>query len=164
MDELNEMSTQSVPKDGVNGIDEEDAQYWKDLYLRAVADYDNLQKTIPRRVDEQIRYRLKAMNARWLDVADAFCRATAFEGFESAPLEWREGFLAVRRLFDKTIEKNGLKPVDQLERFDPNIHEALSVCSDPSRENGTIVHVMQDGWTMDGELLRPAGVVVVKNK
>jgi molecular chaperone GrpE len=48
------------------------------------------------------------------------------------------------------------------ERFDPNLHEALSTQPADGAESGTVVEVLQKGYRLGGQLIRPARVVVAE--
>jgi molecular chaperone GrpE len=48
------------------------------------------------------------------------------------------------------------------ERFDPNVHEAMAQQPVDGAEPGTVVEVYQRGYRMDGNVLRPARVVVAQ--
>ena len=71
------------------------------------------------------------------------------------------GVLLVFRSLRDTLSRNGIEAVDPRgERFDPNLHEALSTQPLEGAESGTVVEVMQKGYRLDGQLIRPARVVV----
>ena len=48
------------------------------------------------------------------------------------------------------------------EKFDPQLHEALSTAAGRGRRAGTVVEVVQKGYRLGDQLLRPARVVVSK--
>jgi molecular chaperone GrpE len=71
------------------------------------------------------------------------------------------GVLLVFRSLREGLKRNGIEAVDpQGEKFDPNQHEALSTVSVEGTEPGTVVEVLQKGYRLDEQLLRPARVVV----
>jgi len=58
-----------------------------------------------------------------------------------------------------TLGSHGMKVVDPTgEKFDPNIHEATFETAYPGKEPGTIFHVEQKGYMLNGRVLRPAKV------
>ena len=62
-----------------------------------------------------------------------------------------------------TLERFGIKLIAaQGNRFDPNFHQAMMEMEDPSQPEGTVVMVMQAGYTIQDRLLRPALVAVSK--
>ena len=71
------------------------------------------------------------------------------------------GVLLVFRGLRETLKRNGIEQVDPKgERFDPNQHEALSTVAVDGAEAGVVVEVMQKGYRFEGQLIRPARVVV----
>jgi molecular chaperone GrpE (heat shock protein) len=61
-----------------------------------------------------------------------------------------------------TLGTHGMTVVNPLdERFDPNIHEATFEMPFPGKEPGTVFHVEQKGYLLNGRVLRPAKVCVL---
>jgi molecular chaperone GrpE len=61
----------------------------------------------------------------------------------------------------ETLRRNGVEVVDPKgEKFDPNFAEALSTVQVEGTEAGVVVEVMQKGYRFEGQLIRPAMVVV----
>ena len=59
--------------------------------------------------------------------------------------------------------RNGVEPVDPSgEAFDPQQHEALSTLPGSGAESGTVVEVVQKGYRLGDQLIRPARVVVAE--
>ena len=66
-------------------------------------------------------------------------------------------------MFNKTLEKFGVKIIDpQGEKFNPELHEAVSMQEIEDSESGIIITVMQKGYLLNERLIRPAMVVVAK--
>ena len=66
----------------------------------------------------------------------------------------------------QTLKKHGLErfdPSEASEKFDPNLHEATFMAPQAGREDGTVFHTQQKGFLLNGRVLRPAKVGVVKN-
>jgi molecular chaperone GrpE len=71
------------------------------------------------------------------------------------------GVLLVFRSLRDSLSRNGIEAVDPKgEKFDPTLHEALSTQPNEGAEPGTVVEVLQKGYRLDGQLIRPARVVV----
>jgi molecular chaperone GrpE len=133
---------------------------YRDRWLRAAAEVDNLIKRTRRDVERARRSERTVILKAFLDVLDNFDRALAMEGAETN--QWLEGFEATRRQMLETLEKFGARPfTSEGELFDPHRHEALGMAKVPNVDEGTIVEVIQTGYTLDNEeLLRPAKVIV----
>jgi molecular chaperone GrpE len=53
--------------------------------------------------------------------------------------------------------------VDPLgEPFDPNFHQAVTVIESTTAEPGSVLQVLQPGFTLHGRVVRPAMVMVAK--
>jgi molecular chaperone GrpE len=71
------------------------------------------------------------------------------------------GVLLVFRSLRDSLARNGVEAVDPKgEKFDPNAHEALSTVASEGVEAGVVVEVMQKGYRVGEQLIRPARVVV----
>ena len=63
----------------------------------------------------------------------------------------------------KAFEKHGVRRIDpQGQKFDPNLHQAMYEVPDDSVPAGTVVQVLQPGFTIGDRILRPAMVGVAK--
>ncbi len=69
--------------------------------------------------------------------------------------------LVLPRACARRLTRNGIEAVDPKgEKFDPNLHEALSTQPVEGTETGIVVEVMQKGYRLGEQLIRPARVVV----
>lgn len=74
------------------------------------------------------------------------------------------GLEMVRKNFFEVLEKNGLETVESIGKdFDPNFHEAMAQQPAEGKKDGEIITEFQKGYVLNGRLLRPAKVIVVKN-
>src|SRR5712671_2900959 len=74
-----------------------------------------------------------------------------------------EGVRATKRLLEQTLSHFGVRKIDALgKRFNPSLHEAVMEADDASQPPGTVVRVLEDGYTIQDRLLRPARVVVAR--
>ena len=70
--------------------------------------------------------------------------------------------LSLKLLFD-VMERAGVKIVDPVgEPFDPTLHEAMGMVESPDAEPGSVIHVVQKGYTLNDRLVRAAMVMVAK--
>jgi len=94
---------------------------------------------------------LEATGEDWKKHADETGKAL-FEGVE----------LTERDLL-KALEKQGIRRIDPNgQRFDPNLHQAMYEVTDETIAPGTVVQVLQAGFTIGDRILRPAMVAVAK--
>ena len=146
-----------------------DAQQERDEYLelakRTKADFENFRKRMAAEV-QAAAARGKAELAAGGDrcVIDNLERALEAAGPRDADdglAAGVESCVLVYRELARDAERHGIEAVDPKgEKFDPDRHEALS--TQPSREPsaGTVVEVMQKGYRLGEQLIRPARVVV----
>lgn len=140
-----------------------DAQKERDEYLelaqRTKADFENYRKRVAADV-QAATARGKAEVAREvIDAVDNLERALEAEGEDGDGL--RAGVEMVLKGLRETLDRNGIEAVDPKgEKFDPTQHEALSTMPAEGVESGHVVEVMQKGYRMGEQLLRPARVVV----
>ena len=63
------------------------------------------------------------------------------------------------------FEKNRIKKINtKNQKFDPNLHQAMSEIEDENHETGTVLQEIQPGYMLGDRLLRPALVAVAKKK
>ena len=66
-------------------------------------------------------------------------------------------------MFVQMMEKNGIQAIDpQGEKFNPELHQAMTMQQNDEVEANTVLAVMQKGYTLNERLIRPAMVVVSK--
>jgi molecular chaperone GrpE len=145
-----------------------DAEAKRDEYLelarRAQADFENYRKRMAAEV-QAAAFRGKAGVAREVvPVLDDLERALEAAGLDpegDSEDGLAHGVLLVFRGLRETLKRQGVEAVDPKgEKFDPNRHEALSTMPVEGVESGTVVEVLQKGYVMDEQLIRPARVVV----
>jgi len=133
-----------------------------DNYLRAVAETDNLRKRAARDVESASRYAIERFAAELLDVRDSLELGIA-AGATADPARLLEGMEATLRLLNKAFEKSGIVVIDPLgEPFNPEYHEAMVTQPTAEQEAGTVLAVVQKGYSLNGRLLRPARVVIAR--
>ena len=140
----------------------------KDQLLRALADAENARRRARKDVEEARNYAISRFAQDLLGVADNLGRA-----LESIPAERRESDDAVKaiaegiemtvREFETALARHGISKIDPLgEKFDYNLHQALFETAETDQPDGTVVQVLQTGYTIGERLLREAMVGVAK--
>jgi molecular chaperone GrpE len=135
-----------------------------DLAKRTKADFENFRK--------RMAVEMQAAGARGkgelardvIPVLDDLERALEAAGLDpegDSPDGLAHGVLLVFRSLRDTLVRHGIEAVDPKgEKFDPQWHEALSTVAADGTESGTVVEVLQKGYRLDDQLIRPARVVV----
>src|SRR5262245_10293176 len=141
----------------------------KDRSLRALAEVENVRKRLERERDEARSYSVTRFARDILTVADNLTRALA-----AFPADARarsddsvkavlDGVEATARELSAALARHGVKPIEaQGQRFDPHLHQAIAEVPAPGAQPGSVVNVVQTGYTIGERLLRPAMVTVAK--
>ncbi|BAE53300.1 nucleotide exchange factor GrpE [Paramagnetospirillum magneticum] len=157
----------AVDSERIKELEAEIAKLKNDV-LYAKAETENTRRRLEQQAEDRGRYAISNIAKDVLSVADNLRRA-----LDSVPASAREGNESLTALTTgvemterellATFERYGIKLVAaQGERFDPNLHQAMMEMEDPSQIEGTVVLVMQAGYTLHDRLLRPALVGVAK--
>jgi molecular chaperone GrpE len=127
----------------------------EDRYRRALADLDNYRKRSAREVEQRVAAAREAQLRDWLEAVDSVERALRMEPGDP-------GLTAVLDQMETILARHGVMRVDAVgARFDPERHEAIAVQPAADAPDHTVLEVARSGFTLDdGELLRPAQVVV----
>ncbi len=131
-----------------------------DRYVRAAAEMENIRKRAARDVEHARKYALEGFGRDLLAVKDSL--EMGLDAAASADADaLREGSAATLKLLSGTLERFGITEVDpEGEPFDPELHEAISMQPSADVEPGSVLTVVQKGYTLNDRLLRPAMVVV----
>src|SRR6201994_4903156 len=135
----------------------------RDRTLRTLAEMENLRKRTAKEVADARAYGITGFARDVLDIADNLQRA-----LDAVPAENREladpmlktlieGVELTERSLLNALEKNGVKKFDPTgEKFNPNFQQAMYEVPDASVPSGTVVQVVQAGYTLGERVLRPA--------
>jgi len=140
-----------------------------DKYLRTVAELENVRRRAREENDKTAKFAIANFVSDLVTVAENFFMAS-----ENAPKdeiaknpEIKNYALAIEmteKELLKVLEKNNVKriyPIDQ--DFDHNFHEAIANIESDAKE-GSVIQVIQAGYSIADRLIRPALVGVAKAK
>jgi molecular chaperone GrpE len=141
----------------------------KDKLLRTLAEMENLRRRTEREVADASVYGIASFARDVLTVADNMQRALQAlddelrEKADASVKALLDGVELTERELLKALEKNGVRKIEPLgEKFDPNFHQAMYEVPDTSVPAGSVVQVVQPGYTIGDRVLRPALVGVSK--
>lgn len=137
----------------------------KDRVLRTLAEMENLRRRTEREVADAKAYGVTNLARDMIGFADNLRRA-----IESVPAEAEgalkslvEGLEVTERDFLSRLSRYGVTKLEpQGQKFDPNMHEALFEIPDPSVPAGTVLQVVEAGYSIGERCLRPAKVGVAR--
>ncbi|MEK7551471.1 MAG: nucleotide exchange factor GrpE [Patescibacteria group bacterium] len=121
---------------------------------RALADYQNLEK------------RVSLEKSEWIKISNKDLLLKLLPGLDSLILALKhtqdEGVKVSIKHFIDILENEGVKKIEAVgKNFDPNLMEAISTVEG---EEGIVIEEVRVGYTISDNVLRPAQVVVGRNK
>ena len=132
-----------------------------DMYLRALADFDNYRGRVDRERAKSADSGKRDLILPLLDVVDGFDRALAHA--TEVPAGILEGFQAIHRNLLDMLQGQGVTPLVSLgQPFDPALHEAIGAVKGSEYPAGTVAGEVRRGYRFRDELLRPARVRVAQ--
>ncbi|NIA08776.1 MAG: nucleotide exchange factor GrpE [Nitrospiraceae bacterium] len=143
---------------------ETEIKEYKEKLLRLAAELENFKKRIEREKAEYLKFALENFAKELLPFLDNLERAVA-TAKESRDLDKLiEGLELSLSGYLKTLEHFGLKTfVAKGEKFDPKLHEALSVQEQEGVGDDIVIKELLKGYALHEKVLRPALVIVSKN-
>ena len=161
--DIDEMSVEEL----VDALSESRAevQEMKDSYLRAKAEMENIRRRSQNEVVSARKYAVEGFATELLHVKDSLDQASQVELDESdlgAVEKMKEGLGLTLKQLDTAMAKFAVVEVEAGPgvKFDPEVHQAISMVPSEEFESNHIVDVMQKGFLLKDRLLRPAMVVV----
>ncbi|MCS5592013.1 MAG: nucleotide exchange factor GrpE [Gammaproteobacteria bacterium] len=135
-----------------------------DKVLRAQAEMENLKRRSARDLESAHKYALDGFVKALLEVKDSLSMGLKSATEEGATIEHIvEGLEMTDKVFMSTLEKFGVETLNPVgEKFNPELHEAVTMLPLPDKESNSVFEVVQVGFTLNGRLVRPAMVVVVQ--
>ena len=134
-----------------------------DKVLRVQAEMENLRKRTVRDVENAHKYALEKFINELLPILDSLELGLSASANTKNVDELYKGMELTLEMFNKALEKFGVKIIDpQGEKFNPELHEAVSMQEIEDSESGIIIAVMQKGYLLNDRLIRPAMVIVAK--
>lgn len=135
---------------------------WKNRAIQASADFENYKKRVEK---ERVQWMSAAQSAVLLDlisVVDDFDRAFEQKEKTADMAQWLAGFELIYKGVHKLLEKYGIKEMKVEKTFDPSLHEAIMQVESAEHTSGDVVKVLQKGYMLKDQILRPAKVSVAK--
>ena len=142
---------------------------YKDRWMRSLAEMENLRRRTEREVADARTYAVTQFARDVVTVADNMERALQAlddelrEKADAGIKALLDGVELTERELLKVLEKHGVQKLDPKgQKFDPHRHQAMFEVPDETVPSGTVVQVMQAGYTIGDRVLRPAMVGVTK--
>jgi molecular chaperone GrpE len=138
-------------------------EHWNQC-LRLQAEVENLRKRAQRDLENAHKFGLEKFAVDLLPVKDSLeMGISAAEGESVDPVKLKEGTSLTLKMLGDVMERFGIVEIDpQGQRFNPELHEAMSIQKRTDVEPNTVVTVVQKGYTLNDRLIRPAMVIVAQ--
>ncbi|AWI53649.1 nucleotide exchange factor GrpE [Aquabacterium olei] len=138
-----------------------------DAYLRAKAEAENVRRRAEDEISKARKFAVESFAESLLPVRDSLEAALATQAAKpDTPVETvLEGVQATLRQLASALERNKVLEINPAQgaRFDPNLHQAISMVP-ADQEANTVVGVLQKGYSIADRILRPALVTVAAPK
>ncbi len=140
----------------------------EEKYLRSLADFENSRRRFEKMQADLSKYAIAEFAREMLGTLDIFNKAfIGVKEDEIADKDFKNfafGIRLTQKEMEKSLQKFGVTKIDCFgKKFDANLHESLFAKPDTTKENGTIIEVVEDGFVIGERLLRPAKVGIVQN-
>ncbi|MBT3792446.1 MAG: nucleotide exchange factor GrpE [Rhodospirillales bacterium] len=140
----------------------------QDKLLRSMAEFENFRRRSDREREDTAKYAIANFARDCLTTVDNLRR-----GLDSIDMDARkenaaletlaQGMELTERELLGVLERNGVAKIEAMGAlFDHDLHQAMFEIDDPERAAGIVAQVTQEGYVLNGRLLRPAMVGVTK--
>jgi molecular chaperone GrpE len=154
-------------QDVIAALQAEGADF-KDKWLRAQAEVENIRKRTEREKEDIAKYAIARLARDVVGVGDNFQRAIEAVPAGAAEKDpalksFIDGVTMIERELLNALERYGIKRMHPMnEPFNPHLHQAVTEIPRTDVAAGTIVQVFQAGYIIEERVLRPAMVAVAK--
>ena len=137
-----------------------EAEQWKDKYIRLVAEFENYKKRTLKEKSELILNGSEKTVAAILPILDDFERASADKTED--PQAIKEGYELIYKKFLKALETLGVNKIETDNAdFDVDYHEAIAMVPGMGDDKkGKVIDCVQTGYTLNDKVIRHAKVAV----
>jgi molecular chaperone GrpE len=162
----NATSLEDKPEEEKNEQDpltlaQQEAQEWKDKYIRLLAEFENYKKRIRQERLEWQKTGIVELIKKLLPILDDFERGLKnMPSADDKQLEvFKNGYELIYNKLLNTLKQYGLETIDEITDFNTDLHEAIQMIEDPERK-GKVVEIIEKGYKLEGKVIRFAKVIV----
>jgi molecular chaperone GrpE len=136
-------------------------EHWE-LLLRTKAEMENLRRRTQKDLENAHKFALEKFVQELLPIMDSMELGLTIENADSTAL--RDGMQLTLNMLQSAFDKFHIAEVNPVaEKFNPELHQAMSLQPSNEVEPNTVLAVMQKGYTLNDRLVRPAMVMVSKS-
>lgn len=139
------------------------SEHWDSL-LRVQADMENLRRRTRIDIESAHKYAVEKLIHALVPVADSLELGLDAANKDDATVESiREGVdITFKQLLDVLADFNVERIDPAGEKFNPQLHEAMTMVPSPEHESNTVMEVFQKGYALNERLIRAARVIVAQ--
>lgn len=142
---------------------EKDSIYEK--YLRVHADFENALKRLEKERESFLKYANESLIMDFLPIVDSLEIAEKHIKEAKDFNAVRQGVDMIHGQIQKFLKELGVERIKAVgEKFDPNLHEVIEVLESDEAEDDVVAEELKPGYKLNGKLLRPASVKIIKRK
>ncbi len=138
----------------------QEAEEWKDKFIRLSAEFDNYRKRTLREKQELVAVASEATLLKLLPVVDDFERALQSNTTDIESM--RTGMELIYKLLLRFLQENGVTEIEALDQeLNTDYHDAVTQFKvEDASKKGHVVDVLRKGYLLNGRVLRHAQVVI----
>ena len=136
-----------------------------DALLRATAEIENIKKRSQKEVENAYKYSTESILQEIIPIYDSLSLSCNLSDEKTTKEQLDQGNKLLLSMFQKIFEKNNIEEINpQGESFNPEFHQAISTIENNNEKNDKITEVVQKGYLLNNRVIKPALVIVIKNK
>lgn len=140
---------------------QEETKKYYDMYLRALAETENIRKRSSREKEEYIKYSHVSLFKKLLPIVDDLNRAIGVANKSKDFEILSKGVEMTARNLNDLLKNEGMEAIDCLGKpFDPQYHEPLTVEPSDEHPENTVIEELQKGYLLHDRVIRPSLVKV----
>jgi molecular chaperone GrpE len=133
--------------------------------LRTTAEIENIKKRSQKEVENAYKYSTESILQEIIPIYDSLSLSCSLSDEKITKEQLDQGNKLLLSMFQKIFEKNNIEEINpEGESFNPEFHQAISTIENNNEENDKITEVVQKGYLLNNRVIKPALVIVVKNK
>ncbi len=157
-------STVEQLREALLAAEQKAEENWNEV-LRARAEMENLRKRSVRDVENAHKFGQEKLINELLPVKDSLVLGIEAAATATDIQSLRDGMDMTYKMLQTALGKMGLEEVNpEGEKFNPEFHQAMTMVDSDDVEPGTVLNVLQKGYTLNDRLVRPAMVIVARKK
>lgn len=139
---------------------------YKEKYVRQLAEIENTRKRLMKERDDMIKHASRNVIAEFLGPIDQMESALVFaSGMSEEVKHWAVGFDMILNHFKEVLSHHGVHPMEAEGKiYDPHFHHVSETVETDEHPPGTIIRQTQKGYLCGDQVIRPANVIIAKEK